>query len=256
MQQTQPVRNTSARVPVRAAIVLLAALAASPALAQQARTFVEAGVTSDYRVRGLSWSDGRPAAQGGVNVDLPSGFNVGVWGVTTRGADRHGGADAAIDLIGGYGVTRGPFSIEAAVIGRMFPGGSGKQNYVETHAGIGGLIGPLDVRLAATYAPDQGAIGGDNLYLRASGRLAWIGTPLTLTGHFGRSSGGADDPVKAWRLRPGGTYRDWSVGADYSMGPLILGIAYTDTDVNRSRGLAGEKLHAGSRLAASLRFVH
>jgi uncharacterized protein (TIGR02001 family) len=240
-----------------AGIALLATIVATPAaLAQETRSFVEAGVTSDYRVRGLSWSDGRSAANAGVNVDLPSGFNVGAWGATARGASRHGGADAAVDLIGGYAIGSGALRIETAVIGKFFPGGRGNQDYFDTHASVGGLIGPLDVRLGANYAPDQAAIGGDNLYLRASGRLAWIGTPLTLTGHVGRSSGDVDDPARAWRLRPGGNYRDWSVGFDYSIGPIVAGLAYTDTDVNRARGPAGERLHAGSRIAASLRFVH
>ena len=241
-----------------AGIILLAVAMPSAAVAQQApRAYVEAGATNDYRVRGLSWSGGKAAVQGGVSVDLPAGFNAGLWAASTRHAARHGGADAAVDAVAGYRKSSGPWRLEAAILGKFFPGGAGARDYVETHVSVGNMIGPVDLRLGANYAPDQRALGGDNLYLRASARLAVIGTPLTLTAHAGRSSGGTDEPLKAFRLRPGGTYHDWSLGADYSMGPIIVGLAYTDTDIDigGTRGPGGERLHAGSRLAASLRFV-
>lgn len=39
-------------------------------------------VTTDYIFRGLSQTDGDPAAQGGIQLQSPAGWSLGVWGST------------------------------------------------------------------------------------------------------------------------------------------------------------------------------
>ena len=56
------------------------------------------GVVSDYVFRGASQTDGGPALQGGVDLDM-AGFYVGGWGSNIDFGD---GSDAEIDLYGGY----------------------------------------------------------------------------------------------------------------------------------------------------------
>ena len=81
--------------------VSLAAVAAgitapSAALAQDTEeagpVTVSANValTSDYRFRGVSLSNGDPAIQGGIDVGHDSGFYVGTWASSIEGGDAYG----------------------------------------------------------------------------------------------------------------------------------------------------------------------
>ena len=72
-------------------------------------------------------------------------------------------------------------------------------------------------------------------FVGADGGRARVGvpaTPFTLMASAGHSSGSVDDPIRAARLRPGGSYWDWSLGVDHITGPLTLGLVYTGTDIS------------------------
>ena len=79
-----PGRNAKSNI-IGLSALLLAGTAA-PALAQDADApsaitiSGNAAVTSDYRFRGLSFSDGDIAIQGGIDVAHESGFYIGTWG--------------------------------------------------------------------------------------------------------------------------------------------------------------------------------
>ena len=236
---------------MREALAAAVVLAAAPLpAAAQAHVSAEAAAVSDYRERGLSWSEGRAAVQARVDVGLPAGFEASARATTTRGAERHGGADAAVALRAGYAASTGLLQWHAGATAHLFAGARDSRDYIELDLGGGVALGPVDLSLRADYAPPQDAIGGGNLYVRAQARAALIGTPVTVSAHLGRSSGSRRD-VRADRLRPGGAYRDWRVGADYAAGPLTLGLAYSDTDIDPD-GAPGYR-HSGATLVASAR---
>ena len=232
-----------------AAAVVLAA-APLPAAAR-ADVSVGAAAVSDHRARGLSWSDGRAAARARIDAALPSGLEASAQAITTRGAERHGGADAAFDVRAGYAASAGLLQWHAGATAHLFSGARDGRDYVELDLGAGVAFGPVDLSLRADYAPPQDAIGGSNLHVRAQARAALIGTPLTVTAHLGRSTGSRRDGMRANRLRPGGAYRDWRLGADYAAGPLTFGLAYSDTDIGRSA--APSHRHSGATVVASAR---
>lgn len=188
--------------------------------------------STDHRRRGLSWSDGDPAIDVYASVPIGGGFSASGRATTLRGSDRHAGADAAFDLTAGWRRDSGAFQLRADATAHLFAGGSGDLDYVELGGGAGTLIGPLQVELLASYAPDQAAIGGENLYVGARGILGVPATPFTVIAHVGHSSGSTDDPLRAARLRPGGDYLDWGLAVERSTGPLTLGLRYTGTDVD------------------------
>jgi uncharacterized protein (TIGR02001 family) len=231
------------------------AVAAIPGLAaaQAPQDIVTVEALSDLVERGLSATDGRAAARARIGGEVARGLRLDASAATLRGARRNGGADANVDLAASYRLSRGAAAFDAGLVARFYPGAAGGFDYVEAFGGVSTLIGPAEIGLSASYAPDQAAIGGDNLYLRARARAALIGTPISLTGHVGRSSGDADDPAQSARLRPTGNYRDWSIGAEYARGPITLALAYTDTDIRRGHAvLPGAARHSGARLAASI----
>lgn len=233
---------------------MLAATVPPPAMAQQGPS-LEASLASDYRERGLSWSDGKAVAQLYIDVPLPSGFFATAQATTLRGGARHSGADAGFDLRVGHAGDTGLLYWRGGVTGHVFAGGHGPLDYIEGDVRGGVMIGPADVSLTVSYAPPQKAIGGSNFHGRVNASLALPGTPLTLNGHFGRSTGSIDNPLRATRLRPGGKYHDWGLGLDYNRGPLRFSLDYVDTDIGRSdirfpetAGHRGAALVAGAHM--------
>jgi hypothetical protein len=227
--------------------------AATPALAQNRVVELTAEAATDERRRGLSWTDGKAAASAQVTAQLPlTGLDASARVTTLRGADRHGGADAVVDLEGGYGFDLGLVRLEARGIGHVFTGGTDDLNYGELGLGGGVLFGPLQVDLFGRYAPPQDAIGGDNLYLGARASAGIPTTAFTVRAGVGRSSGSVDDPVRAARLRPDGGYTDWMLGVTRVSGGLSLSLDYTGTDVERfaTPSPFAELRHAGDRLTA------
>jgi hypothetical protein len=223
-----------------------------PAAAQDA-VRLEAAVVSDHRERGLSWSEGKVAAQALVEASPFPDFTLSADATTARGSRRHEGADASVALRASYGGDLGLVRLQGGATAHLFPGGRGTQDYVELDASAGTLIGPLDLSLSASYAPRQAAIGGDDLHGRASLRAAVPETRFTLRAQLGRSIGGSDDPLRARRLRPGGAYTDWLLGADYAAGRVVLSLAYSDTDSARID--APQAGHYGSRIVAGAHFI-
>ncbi|MBY8823086.1 hypothetical protein K7G82_12340 [Sphingomonas colocasiae] len=218
---------------------------AAPAFAQDdGGLSASVEVASDDRRRGLSWSSGDPVLRASVSVPVADGLVLDATGVSLRGSRRHGGADGVIDLRAGYTRQTGAWSLTADATYHAFPGASG-QGYAELGAGAGFLIGPANIGAFARYAPRQDAIGGDNLYLGAETSLGIPGTPFTVSGHVGRSSGSVRDPMRAWRLRPDGRYWDHGVALDYRRGQWAAGLRYADSSID-----PGASDHAGATLVA------
>ena len=234
----------------------LALAAPIPLSAQNLGLFGSAEIVSDHRERGLSITDGDIAARGQIGVDMASGVRVDVTTATLRQSPRHGGADLGLDIAASYRVDRGLFIFDAGAVARFFPGTAGDLDYLEVFGGGGIILGPAEIGVSANYAPSQDSIGGDNLYLRARGRVALVGTPFSLTAHSGRSSGNAHDPIKAARLRPAGAYTDWAIGAEMARGPLTFALTYSDTDMKRPATFSpfADARHSGAVMTGRVSF--
>ncbi len=211
---------------------LVALAHALPAAAQYAtRPSFTVEAASDERRRGLSWSNGDPVVRGTASVPVAEGLSLEGSAVSLWGSDRHGGADAVIDLGSNFTRQIGGWRLTAKGRYHLFPGAS-HQGYGEIGAIAGFSIGPANLDLSARYAPRQSAIGGDNLYLVAGAAVALPGTPFTLSGHLGRSSGDVRDPFSAARLRPDGTYWDHDLSIDWYQGRWFAGVRYANSSID------------------------
>jgi uncharacterized protein (TIGR02001 family) len=76
------------------AIALLVVAAAAQA---EGRFGGSVSVTNDYLNRGISYTRGAPAIQGGMHVRWPAGWSIGVWASTVN-LNRGSGATGEIDL--------------------------------------------------------------------------------------------------------------------------------------------------------------
>ncbi len=250
-----PCRRREADVTVGKAIAAAALCAAAIPASAQVSIGGSIEVVTDERRRGISWSDGDLAPAASVIAQVPAGFDLGVRVTGTRGDPRHGGADAVVDVTGGFTRDIGSgLRLDGFVSGHLFAGAAGSLDYVEGGVGASYALGPAEIGVDARYAPDQSAIGGDNLWLGARARVGVPATPFTVRGTIGRSSGSVDDPDRAARLRPGGNYTDWSLGVDHITGPISVGVLYTGTDID-DRVLASRYAnpsHIGDKVTARL----
>jgi len=84
-----------------------------------------AGVTTDYRFRGMTQSRFDPAAQAGVDLGLRSGFYLGAWTSSIKWIkDAGGSASAEIDLYGGYKGAMGDIGYDVGVLRYQYPNAS------------------------------------------------------------------------------------------------------------------------------------
>ncbi len=217
--------------------------------AAQITTSVTAEAMSDEIRRGLSWSGGRAAAGGDVQVSLGP-IDASARAVTTRSSRRHGGADGVVDLALGTGWDLGAFRVRGEAVGHLFSGARGRLDYVEVGASASYGIGPLYSTIGISFAPSQRAIGSNNFHVYANANAGMPGTPFTILAGVGHSSGKVSDAVRAQRLRPGGDYLNWRLGIEHRSERLTVGVDYTGTNVSHadSFGEFADPKHAGDKL--------
>ena len=213
---------------IRLATAALVALPAMPAMAQEAAEAEESGpidveftldLVTDYRFRGVSLSDKKPAVQPGVTISHESGFYVGAWGSNVA---ENPGSDIELDILAGFSGGDDKFNYDLGGVYYLYPGAS-SGNYAELIGKVGTTVGPATVGAIIGYAPKQDNIGGvDNVYIGANAEMPLGKSPITLAGSVGLEDGAFGD-----------NKIDWSLGANASLNDNIsVGVAYVDTNRN------------------------
>jgi uncharacterized protein (TIGR02001 family) len=179
-------------------------------------------VVSDYRFRGISLSNRKPAGQASLDIEHKSGVYAGVWGSTIA---KFAGARTEVDLYAGWRKSLGPVDLDVGGTLYLYPNGD-SINYGEVYGYLGKTIGPAELRAGVVYAPKQKNIGSDdNVYVVGQGRVGIPGTPVTVLGVVGYEAG----PLAGLD----GDKVDWTLGGEYVWKSVTLGISYVDTDVRR-----------------------
>jgi uncharacterized protein (TIGR02001 family) len=252
---------------------LLLAATTTPALAQDTappKPFTITGnvtVTSNYRFRGLTQTDGDAAVQGTLNLSHSSGFYVGTFVSTIDGGldgstpALTGYGDAEVDLYGGYAKTlNNGIGFDAGLLYYLYPGKAGDldTNFFEPYASLSYTLGPATAKAGVNYAwggqkgLDFTSGHDDSTYVYGQLGTGIPGTPLTLTGHVGYTSGA----LGLVNLNPADdSYLDWSVNAEAVGGPFKVGVTYVDTDISDAfvpalNGRFDRKLGRGSTVLA------
>jgi uncharacterized protein (TIGR02001 family) len=203
------------------ATVLLAAMSAG--LAHASSVTAEGGLVavSDYRFRGLSLSDRKPALQADLTLSHKSGAYASVF---TSTIDEYGqnaggkGATVELDYTAGWAFSGAGLDFDVAASAYTYPGGVGV-NYVELPVQASKAVGAWTGSLGFAYAPKQHALDRDNRYL-------WVGfdyespaLPVVLSARIGREDGAFAD-AKA----------DWSLSVSRTLGRLQASATYADSD--------------------------
>jgi uncharacterized protein (TIGR02001 family) len=232
------------RILLNGGSVLLAASAAAAtanvgAVAQDELMFSgNVAIVSDYRFRGVTQTNEELAVQGGLDLELPSGFYVGAWGSSIGF-----GNGTELDLYGGYGFEAGPTAIDLGVLAYHYPEAPGGDSTTifELYGSVGATFGMLDASVGVAYIPEQddtefGGTEFDNTYVFADGSLP-LGETFALDGHVGYT-----DSEGLWDFSDDfDGFWDWSVGISTSVIGVDVGLSYVGTsDLDPSLGLGEE----------------
>lgn len=223
-----------------ATTAFVSAMAAAPAFAEDTPALTVTGsvaLTTEYRLRGISQTDGDPAIQGGITVTTAPGFYVSTWASNLAGAGSFGGNNMELDLIAGYSKAVGPVTLDGGLVYYVYPGANGtpagvNYDYYELYGSVSGKVGPLNAKLGTYWAPSQKNIAftsakGHNIWVYTDWGLPIAGTPVTLKAHGGISSGNSG-------YTKGLDVIDYGVGADFTYKSLTLNVSYIGTDVSRA----------------------
>lgn len=185
-----------------------------------------AALVTDYRFRGVSFSDEDIAIQGGIDIEHESGFYVGTWASSIEDSPVFGHTE--LDIYAGWSgeITSG-LTLDVGVLAYVYPNGNvGDADYVEPYASLSYAIGPAEFTTGVAWAPSQRSIGNDdNVYVYTEASVGIPQTPLTVSGHLGYTNGSLS-------IDNDDDYVDWSLGVEAAFGILSIGVAYVDTAVN------------------------
>ena len=189
------------------------------------------GVVSDYRYRGYSLSDERPALQGGLTASHASGFygDVFVSTIDEYGVGLDGdGPEVEITGMLGWAGQMGGFDVDVTASTYRYPDGD-DVNYVEFPLQIGRTYEALSWAIGVALAPAQAALGDEeNRYGWTSLTYAPSSLPVSFTGSVGYEDGAFAPDGKT----------DWSVGVARDMGRVSLGLSWIDSDADTGQAVA------------------
>jgi len=199
-----------------------------------------AGVFSDYRFRGISQTDKKPAFQGGFDIGHASGFYVGNWNSNVD-SSLYNGANLEMDFYGGYKMTAGPVALDFGALYYYYPGsgagGTFKIDNTELYIGAGYQTYSLKYSYAVSDFFGVNDSKG-SWYLDASGTYD-LGNGFGLVGHLGYQKLKNNARI----IEIGSTsltdsITDWKIGVTYDLSGFVLGAAYVGTNRDLTGGTA------------------
>lgn len=181
-------------------------------------------LVSDYRFRGLSQTDRRPAIQGGFDYAHASGFYLGNWNSSVDSETYPHGAGLEMDLYGGWKTTVGGFTVDVGALQYYYPGAraddaAGRKtgqrfDTLEAYAGVG--YGVVSFKLWATLTDYFGLEDSKgSLYYDLGGSFP-VNEKLNVLVHLG---------YQDVRRTSSADYLDYRIGLTYDLHGWALGAA-------------------------------
>ncbi len=197
------------------------------------------GLTSDYRFRGISQSNKKPAVQGGIDFEHKSGFYLGNWNSSVSEWTAANGAGLEMDFYGGYATEIAGVGLDLGAIYYYYPGAkinttSTKNEYNTQEIYIGLEYGPVSFKTSYTLSDRYFSLGKDgedslqgDANKSSKGTLYYdlgfsyeIAPKVTLKAHAG---------LLALKDKVGSDIKDYSVGLAYDLSGWELGLNFYQT---------------------------
>lgn len=201
-----------------------------------------AGLFSDYRFRGISQTNEKPAFQGGFDISHVSGFYVGNWNSNVD-SKFYNGANIEMDFYGGYKLPLGDFALDFGAIYYYYPGsGSGGTTKIDnTELYIGGGIGPFSLKYSHAVSDFFGAPDSKNSYY-VDGTINYdVGNGFALIGHVGYQKLKGDARItEIGGSSPVDSIVDYKLGVTYDLKGWLFGASYVSTNRDYTAGTAAD----------------
>lgn len=210
----------------------------SPAFADDSAAIsANVSLTSDYRFRGISQNNMKPAVQGGLDYERGALY-LGTWASNVSWLADGGGGTVSnsmeLDLYGGWKGKAGNVPLDIGLLYYYYPGeypgGFNSPNTLELS--IGAELGPVTAKYSHAvtdlFGFDDSKGAG---YFDLSYSVDLSGTELGL--HLGYQA----LPATTGRASSDCSYADWSISVGRSIGGLDVSAAYVGTN---AKGAAGQ----------------
>ena len=199
-----------------------------------------AGLFSDYRFRGISQTNKKPAIQGGLDISHVSGFYVGNWNSNVDSA-LYNGASLEMDFYGGYKMTAGPVALDFGALYYYYPnsGANGTFKIDNTELYISGGYGPVSVKYSHAISDFFGVNDSKNSwYLEGNGSFE-VSPGFSIIGHLGyQKLKGNARVIEIGSTSLQDNITDWKIGVTYDLSGFLLGAAYVGTNRDLTGGTA------------------
>lgn len=212
-----------------AALLGLAGMATAAEPAPDFTVVGSAGLYSDYRFRGISQTDKKPAFQGGFTVNHSSGFYVGNWNsnidtsfYTPPGSAS--GSNLEVDLFAGYATEVSGVGLDFGLLQYYYPNSSNFYDTLEAYAGA--KYGPLSAKLSYALTDYFGVADSEGtMYLTLGLSHSFTDTiAVSATANSTLGEGGVVD------------YEDYVLGVSYALPQgFTVGLNYHITNGQGSK---------------------
>ena len=195
-------------------------------------------LVSEYRYRGISQTNNKPAVQGGFDYAHASGVYVGTW-LTNVSWLSDGGAGTVSnslewDIYGGYKGAVGDFGYDVGLLYYYYPGkypaGFNSPDTLEAY--IAGSYKTVTLKYSHALTDLFGFIDSKGAgYLDLSATYD-LGNGFGLVGHYGYQM----VPSTNGRSRSDCSYGDWKVGVTTEVVGMTVGLSYIGTGAKGDAG--------------------
>lgn len=186
---------------------------------------VNAGLVSDYKFRGISQTDGRPAIQAGLDLEFGNGFYVGTWASQVDFDYGNDETDYEQDFYAGFSADlNDSVSYDVGYIYYAYHGSGRDEDYQEIY----GSLSFSGLTLGFAYSDDYWAESGAFYYPYADYSFS-LPAEFSLDLHVGLNL--FDEEIF---LFESDSYIDYSVSLSKDYGDLNLSAALVGSDVSDS----------------------
>jgi len=188
---------------------------------------------SDYRYRGESLTDGRPAAQAGLAYDHESGLFLGTLISNVRIEPTATGLSGQV--YGGYARSFGERkSWEIGAVTYLFPHPSAPPDYDYSEVFVGTSMNPFSARIY--YSADYFHSGAHTIYSELNTEQP-LNEQVALLGHVGYLQTGS--PRRSSSVERGGSQLDFLAGISWNIASFNFEFGLTGTGSRRDTCPAG-----------------